>query len=79
MKKNKEIKEKKIKNKEQRQYDKGQIFVKIMAGILAVMMVMSIAVTLIYALIQISFYYSVQYKIVIKEGVLWKKVQEIVG
>ena len=51
MKKNKEVKEKKIKNKEQRKYDKGQIFVKIMAAILAIMMIMSIAVTLIYSLI----------------------------
>ena len=51
MKKNKEIKEKKVKNKEQRKYDKGQIFVKIMAAILAVIMVMSIAVSLIYSLI----------------------------
>lgn len=51
MKKNKEVKENKRKNKEQRQYDKGQVFVKIMAGILAVMMVMSVAATLIYSLI----------------------------
>ena len=51
MRRNKEIKEKKIKNKEQKQYDKGQIFVKIMAGILAIMMVMSVAVSLIYSLI----------------------------
>lgn len=51
MKENIEIKEKKVKNKEQRKYDKGQIFVKIMAGILAVIMVMSIAVSLIYSLI----------------------------
>ena len=51
MRKNKEVKEKKIKKKEQRKYDKGQIFVKIMAGILAFMMVMSIAVSLIYSLI----------------------------
>lgn len=49
--KNKEVKENKIKNKEQKQYDKGQVFVKIMAGILAVMMVMSVAATLIYSLI----------------------------
>ena len=51
MRKSKEVKEKKMKNKEQRQDDKGQIFVKIMAGILAVMMVMSIAGTLIFYLI----------------------------
>ena len=43
--------EKKIKNKEQRQYDKGQVFVKIMAGILAILMVLSIAASLIFALI----------------------------
>lgn len=44
-------KEKKIKNKEQRKYDKGQVFVKIMAAMLAIIMIMSIAVTLIYSLI----------------------------
>ena len=44
-------KEKKIKNTEQRQYDKGQVFVKIMAGILAILMVLSIAASLIFALI----------------------------
>ena len=48
MKKDKEVK---IKNKEKRMFDKGQIFVKIMAGILAIMMVMSVAVSLIYSLI----------------------------
>lgn len=47
----KKEKENKIKIKEKRKYDKGQIFVKIMAGILAIIMVMSIAVSLIYALI----------------------------
>ena len=47
----KKDKEKKVKNKEQRKYDKGQVFVKIMAGILALMMVMSVAATLIYSLI----------------------------
>lgn len=47
----KKDKENKIKNKEQKNFDKGQIFVKIMAGILAVMMVMSIAGTLIFYLI----------------------------
>ena len=51
MRKNKEVKEKKIKNKEQRKYDKGQIFVRIMAGILAFMMIMSVAVSLIFSLI----------------------------
>ena len=44
-------KEKKIKNKEQRKYDKVQVFVKIMAGILAILMVLSIAASLIFALI----------------------------
>lgn len=48
MKKNKENK---IKNKEQRKFDKGQVFVKIMAGILAIMMIMSVAISLIYSLI----------------------------
>lgn len=48
MKKNKEKKEK---NKEQKQYDKGQLFVKIMAGILAILMIFSVAMSLIYALI----------------------------
>lgn len=51
MKKNREVKENKIKNKEQRQYDKGQVFVKIMAGILAILMVFSVAMSLIYALV----------------------------
>lgn len=35
----KKDKEKKVKNKEQRKYDKGQVFVKIMAGILALLMI----------------------------------------
>jgi hypothetical protein len=48
MKKNKE---KKIKNKEKRQFDRGQIFIKIMAGILAIMMVFAVAATLLYSLI----------------------------
>lgn len=47
----KKDKENKVKNTEKRKYDKGQIFVKIMAGILAIMMVMSVAVSLIYSLI----------------------------
>ena len=47
----KKEKEKKVKNKEQRNYDKGQVFVKIMAGILAILMVLSIAASLIFALI----------------------------
>ena len=46
-----------MKNKEQKkkipkkQYDKGQVFVKIMAGLLAVLMLAGTAITLIYALI----------------------------
>lgn len=48
MKKNKD---EKIKNKEQKRIEKGQIFVKIMAGVLAILMVFSVAVSLIYALI----------------------------
>ena len=44
-------KEKKIKNKEQRKYDKGQVFVKITAGILAILMVISVAASLIFSLI----------------------------
>ena len=43
--------ENKVKNKEQRKYDKGQIFVKIIAGILAILMILSIAISLIYSLI----------------------------
>lgn len=43
--------DKEIKNKEKKRFDKGQIFVKIMAGILALMMILSVAGTLIYSLI----------------------------
>lgn len=42
---------KKDKNKEQSRYDRGQVFVKIMAGILAVLMVFSVAASLIFSLI----------------------------
>lgn len=42
-------KDKKMKTPK-RQYDKGQVFVKIMAGILAVLMVAGTGITLIYAL-----------------------------
>ena len=45
MKKSKEV------NKEKRKYDKGQIFIKVMAGILALMMVLAASATLIYSLI----------------------------
>ena len=44
-------KEKKIKNKEQKKYDKGQVFVKIMAGILSLLMILSVAGSLIFSLI----------------------------
>lgn len=47
----KKEKEKKVKNKEQRKYDKGQVFVKITAGILAILMVISVAASLIFSLI----------------------------
>lgn len=47
----KKAKEDKIRNKEQKKFDKGQVFVKIMAGMLALMMIMSVAGTLIYSLI----------------------------
>lgn len=46
-----------MKKKEQKmkitkkQYDKGQVFVKIMAGILAILMVAGTGITLIYALV----------------------------
>lgn len=43
-------KEEKVKTTK-RQYDKGQIFVKIMAGILALLMVAGTGITLVYALI----------------------------
>ena len=44
-------KENKIKNREKAKFDKGQIFVKIMAGILAIMMIVPVAISLIYSLI----------------------------
>ncbi len=47
----KKDKEQKVKNKEKKQFDRGQIFVKVMAGILAVMMILATAATLIYSLI----------------------------
>ncbi len=44
-------KEEKVKvKKPKRQYDKGEIFVKIMAGILALLMVAGTGITLVYAL-----------------------------
>ena len=44
-------KEKKIKTKQQKQFDKGQVFIKIMAGILALLMTLATSATLIYSLI----------------------------
>jgi hypothetical protein len=49
MKKMKKNKQSKVEKKHK--YDKGQIFVKVMAGILALLMVISMSATLIYALI----------------------------
>lgn len=49
MKKNKDNKENKT-EKKIRHFEKGEIIVKVMAGILAILMVFSIATTLIYAL-----------------------------
>ena len=45
------MKENKTKNKEQKQFNKGRIFMKVMAGILALMMILATAATLIYSLI----------------------------
>lgn len=39
-------------NENQRKYDKGQVFVKIMAGFLAILMVMATCGTLIFALMR---------------------------
>ena len=51
MKKNKQIKNKEVKVKEKKHFDKGQVFVKVMAGILACLMLFSVIVSLIYPLI----------------------------
>ena len=45
MKKNKKV------SASQRKYEKGQIFVKVMAGIIAFLMIAATAMTLIYALL----------------------------
>ncbi len=50
MKKEKKINNQKEKVKKTKGYDKGQIFVKVMAGILALLMVLATASTLIYSL-----------------------------
>ncbi len=39
-------------NKKQKSYDKGQIFVKVMAGVLALMMIATAAASLIFSLIR---------------------------
>ncbi len=39
-------------NENQRKYDKGQVFVKVMAGFLAILMVMATCGTLIFALMR---------------------------
>lgn len=44
-------KEQKVKTSK-RQYDKGQVFVKVMAGILAVLMLAGTGITLVYALMR---------------------------
>ncbi len=43
-------KDKKVKTSKG-QYDKGQVFVKIMAGVLAILMIAGTGITLVYALI----------------------------
>ena len=45
-------KNKKIQNEKQRNYDRGQVFVKIVAGILALLMVAGALATLGFALIR---------------------------
>ena len=47
----KKDKEKKVKNKEQRKYDKGQVFVKIMAGIVDRIIILSVAGSLVFYLL----------------------------
>ena len=49
MKKNKQNKQKNVVEKKHK-YDKGQIFVKVTAGVLAILMVAGTAITLVYAL-----------------------------
>lgn len=46
----KEKKVKKVQKTEQKRYDRGQVFVKITAGILAVLMVLAVAASVIYAI-----------------------------
>lgn len=42
---------KNIKTEKKHKYDKGQIFVKVMAGVLALLMVVGTGASLVYALI----------------------------
>ena len=44
------MKDKKIESKKQKKYDRGQVFVKVVAGILAVLMIIAVAASAIYAL-----------------------------
>lgn len=44
------MKKDKVKNKAQKKYDKGQVFVKIIAGILALLMLLSVAASLVFYL-----------------------------
>ena len=50
MKKEKKEKKEQEKIKKVKKYDKGRIFVKVMAGFLAVLMILATASTLIYSL-----------------------------
>lgn len=45
-------KNKKVKNEKQRKYDRGQIFVKVTAGVLALLMVAGVLATLGFALLR---------------------------
>ena len=40
------------KKENKKQYDKGQVFVKIMAGVLALLMLAGTVITLVYALMR---------------------------
>lgn len=50
MKKENKEKKQQEKVKKTKHYDKGQIFVKVMAGVLAILMILATASTLIYSL-----------------------------
>ena len=49
-----EMKKKKVHTAEQAKYDRGQIFVKVIAGILAIMMVVAVAASLIVSLMNMK-------------------------